>query len=816
MKEIIMSIPTGFLPVLPLKNAVIYPGVGQALRIGREKSILAVNKAHENQSWIIAVAQKNPDQTQSLAAEDLNTIGTLCKVESVRGSPEMGFQAILRGHKRMRLTDIVLKDQYFQAIAEPVEDIVDIDASTQQALLESLKTQARQILRFVPTNTDQLDEMIEGVEELGFLSHLCAAHIDTSMREKQELLEKVNLKDRVMALLMFMQNFKENLQVQAEIRSKVSSKLGQTQREHILREQLRTIREELGDDPQEGQKSDKFAQRIDEAGMSEEAKKVALQENQRLRTISPQSPEYQVIQNYLELLTTLPWGKSSGDEGIDLEKARAMLDADHYGLDKIKKRILQYLAVMKLKNNNKGNILLFVGPPGVGKTSLGHSIAKALGREYVRISLGGVRDEAEVRGHRRTYVGALPGRIINGMKKAGQNNPVFVLDEVDKMGRGMQGDPGAALLEVLDPEQNNKFVDHYLEVGYDLSKVFFIATANSLEGIPGPLMDRLEIIEVSGYTMEEKFRIAKNHLISKQLSEHGILPEQLQITDEALRRMITHYTREAGVRELQRKLAALCRYVAEQVVTTAGQAPVVVGVESLEEILGHERYVSEVAESAVAPGVVTGLAWTPVGGDILFIESTRMPGAGHLTITGQLGDVMKESAQIALSLLRSRLQSINPMMDFSKQDIHVHVPAGATPKDGPSAGVTLLTSLASLFSQRKVDPKIAMTGEITLRGSVMPVGGIKEKILAAHRAGIEKVILSRRNEKDIQEVPQEIRDTMNFIYVDNVNDVLKAALGLEIDLVSDLYVNPPTLLPEVTTTATMDTSKGGGLNHMTN
>lgn len=799
-----MSIPTGFLPVLPLKNAVIYPGVGQALRIGREKSILAVNKAHENQSWIIAVAQKNPDQTQSLSADDLNTIGTLCKVESVRGSPEMGFQAILRGHKRMRLSEIILKDQYFQAVAEPLEDVIDIDAPTQQALLDSLKTQARQILKFVPTNTEQLDEMIDGVDELGFLSHLCAAHIDTSMREKQEILEKINLKERVMALLMFMQNFKENLQVQAEIRSKVSSKLGQTQREHILREQLRTIREELGDDPQEGQKADKFALKIEEAGMPEEAKKVALQENQRLRTISPQSPEYQVIHNYLDLMTSLPWSKSSEDTAIDLEKARAILDADHYGLDKIKKRILQYLAVMKLKNNNKGNILLFVGPPGVGKTSLGQSIAKALGREYVRISLGGVRDEAEVRGHRRTYVGALPGRVINGMKKAGQNNPVFVLDEIDKMGRGVQGDPGAAMLEVLDPEQNGKFVDHYLEVGYDLSKVFFIATANSLEGIPGPLMDRLEIIEVSGYTMEEKFHIAKNHLIKKQMAEHGILEGQLEITDEALRRMITHYTREAGVRELQRKIANVCRYAAEQVVMKVGagvaveegQALVVVDVKNLEEVLGPERYVSEVAESAAAPGVVTGLAWTPVGGDILFIESTRMPGAGHLLITGQLGDVMKESAQIALSLLRSRMHTFNPLLDFAKQDIHVHVPAGAIPKDGPSAGVTLLTSLASLFSQRKVDPKIAMTGEITLRGSVMPVGGIKEKILAAHRAGITKVILSRRNEKDIQEVPQEIRSAMNFVYVDNVNEVLKAALGIDVDLVSELYMNPATLIPE--------------------
>jgi ATP-dependent Lon protease len=789
-----MSIPTGFLPVLPLKNAVIYPGVGQALRVGREKSVLALNKAHENQSWILALAQKSPDAALSIGVDDLCQIGTLCKVESIRGTPETGYQAILRGHQRMRVTELVLKDQYFQALAEPLDDIVDIDEATKAALLESLKNQARQILRYVPTNTEQLDEMIEGVEDLGFLSYLCAAHVDAPMREKQDLLEKVSLKDRVMSLLVFMQNFKENLQVQAEIRSKVSSKLGQTQREHILREQLKTIREELGEEASDSASSiDKYLEKIEAIGMTEEAKKVALQEVQRLKTISPQSPEFQIITSYLDLLTSLPWSQSSPDAEIDLEKARQILDADHYGLEKIKKRILQYLAVMKLKNNNKGNILLFIGPPGVGKTSLGQSIAKALGRQYMRISLGGVRDEAEIRGHRRTYVGALPGRIISSMKKVGENNPVFVLDEVDKLGRGFQGDPAAALLEVLDPEQNNRFTDHYLEVGYDLSKVFFIATANSLEGIPGPLMDRLEVIEVTGYTTEEKFHIAKNHLLAKQYNEHGIKQDQLEVTDAALMQVITHYTREAGVRELQRKIAALCRAAAEKVVKTS-QYPVTIDAKDLEEILGPQRYTSEVAENAATAGVVTGLAWTPVGGDILFIESTRMPGSGHLLITGQLGDVMKESAQIGLSLLRSRLPLINPLVDFSKQDIHIHVPAGSIPKDGPSAGVTLLTSLASLFSQRKVDPKLAMTGEITLRGTVMPVGGIKEKVLAAHRAGIEKIILSKKNEKDLLEVPEEIREAIKFVFVENVNQVLKAALELDVDLMNPNFVQPVALI----------------------
>ncbi|MBC7371576.1 MAG: endopeptidase La [Bdellovibrionaceae bacterium] len=797
-----MSIPTGFLPVLPLKNAVIYPGVGQALRVGREKSVLALNKAYESQSWILALAQKSSDSSQTVGIEDLTTIGTLCKVESVKGTAETGFQAVLRGYQRMRVTDIVLKDQYFQATVEPVDDVVDLDDPTKAALLESLKTQARQILRFVPSNTEQLDEMIEGVEDLGFLSYLCAANIDASMREKQELLEKISLKDRVMSLLVFMQNFKENLQVQAEIRSKVSSKLGQSQREHILREQMRTIREELGEEntPDPTGIHEKYSGKIEEAGMTEEANKVALSELQRLKTISPQSPEYQIVTNYLDLLVALPWEKSFHEGDIDLDRARRILDEDHFGLDKIKKRILQYLAVMKLKNNNKGNILLFVGPPGVGKTSLGQSIAKALDRKYLRVSLGGVRDEAEVRGHRRTYVGAMPGRIINSMKKAGENNPVFILDEIDKMGRGYQGDPGAAMLEVLDPEQNNKFMDHYLEVGYDLSKVFFVATANSLEGIPGPLMDRLEIIDVSGYTTEEKFRIAKDHLIAKQLAEHGIRADQLQITDAALRAIITQHTREAGVRDLQRKIAALCRTVAERVVKNT-EGAIVVDVADLEEILGPERYTSEIAEVAATAGVVTGLAWTPVGGDILFIESTRMPGSGHLMITGQLGDVMKESAQIALSLLRSRMPMINPLVDFSKQDIHVHVPAGSIPKDGPSAGVTLLTSLASLFSQRKVDPKLAMTGEITLRGAVMPVGGIKEKILAAHRAGINKIIMSRRNEKDLREVPQEIRDAIHFTFVDNVNEVLKTALQLDVDFMNESFIQPMALMQPIPTGA---------------
>ncbi|MBX9769100.1 MAG: endopeptidase La, partial [Bdellovibrionales bacterium] len=503
-------------------------------------------------------------------------------------------------------------------------------------------------------------------------------------------------------------------------------------------------------------------------------------ELKRLESMGPQNPESHMIRNYLDWLCSLPWAISA-PETIDLEQARQTLEADHYGLEKIKKRILQHLAVMKLRKGGKGSILLLVGPPGVGKTSLGQSIAKALGRKFVRASLGGVRDESEIRGHRRTYIGSLPGRILQSLKRVKENNPVFLLDEIDKLARGFQGDPASALLEVLDPEQNSTFVDHYLDVPFDLSKVFFIATANSLDTIPGPLMDRLEVIDLNGYTTNEKLHIARNHLLSKQLAEHGMEPGQIVIPDDVLLKMINHYTREAGVRELQRVIGNICRASAEKVLNLASApgtiSPVILTAADLEEILGPEKFTHEVVEKIAPPGVVTGLAWTPHGGEILFIESTMMPGTGKLILTGQLGDVMKESAQIASSLVRAKLAVTVPGMNFEKHDLHVHVPSGAIPKDGPSAGIALLTSLASLMTGRSVSPKLAMTGEITLRGAVMPVGGIKEKILAAHRAGIERVILSRKNEKDLRDVPAEVRSQMRFDFVDSASEVLGIALG---------------------------------------
>jgi ATP-dependent Lon protease len=582
-----------------------------------------------------------------------------------------------------------------------------------------------------------------------------------------------------------MQEFKEGLSVQAEIRSKLNQKFGQAQRQTILREQLKAIREELG----EGEDStveEKLQKKMEEAQMPDEVKKVAERELRRLGEVGNQSPESHIIRNYLELLTDLPWHKSSPEKEIDLDEARRILDQDHYGLEKVKKRIIQHLAVLKLKKDSKGSILLFVGPPGVGKTSLGHSIATALGRKFHRVSLGGVRDDAEVRGHRRTYIGAMPGRIVQGLKRAGENNPVFLLDEIDKLSRAFNGDPAAALLEVLDPEQNANFLDHYLDVPFDLSKVFFIATANSLDSIPGPLLDRMEVIDLSGYTTAEKVHIAKNHLIPKQLKEHGLSPEQLAISDDTLLRLITNYTREAGVRELQRRIAAVLRGSSERVLKASDSIspsalPIRVQTHDLEEILGAERFTHEIAETINPVGVVTGLAWTPVGGDILFVEATAMPGAGHLMITGQLGDVMKESAKIAQTLIRANLSQLNSRIDLSKVDLHVHVPAGAIPKDGPSAGVTMLTALASLISGHRVSPKLAMTGEITLRGAVLPVGGIKEKVIAAHRAGVEKIILPKKNERDLKEVPEDVRASMQFHFVENASELFSHALNLQID-----------------------------------
>lgn len=766
------------VPILPTRNMVVYPGRTLPLAVGRKRSVAAVERAQEAGGFLLTVAQRVDTEMREPAIEELYRVGTLCRIERARPTGDGALQVVVRGVARVSLREVRDVTAHLGAFTDDLDDIIDADERTMEALRKSVKELAIEILQLVPGDTRQVVELVEGIEDLSLLVHLCAEHLDAPLEKKQELLEAQSLKRRALLLLELMQVQKESLELQGEIRQKLSRKMGKAQRENILREQLRAIREELGEDEEAGGKSD-FKKKIEEAAMPEEVKKIALEEAKRLEAMGPGSPEHHVIRTYLELLCAMPWNKSD-DSDIDLERAREILEADHYGLEKIKKRVVQHLAVMKLKKEKKGSILLFVGPPGVGKTSLGQSIAKALGRKFVRVSFGGVRDDSEVRGHRRTYVGAMPGRIVTGLKRAGVNNPVFMLDEVDKLMRGFSGDPAGALLEVLDPEQNPTFTDHYLDVAFDLSKVFFVCTANTTESIPAALLDRMEVIELSGYTTAEKLHIAKRHLVQKQLGEHGLTPEQVTFSDEAILRLTTHYTREAGVRELQRNIAAMCRGATEKVLAKDALLPIKVDLAMVEDFLGPEKYVHEAVDRLQPPGVVVGLAWTPVGGDILFVEATLMPGGNAVTITGQLGEVMKESTTIALSLVRSHLPTLVPGFVYEKKDLHIHVPAGAIPKDGPSAGITMLTAIASLFSGRSISPKLAMTGEITLRGAVMPVGGIKEKVLAAHRAGIERILMPRRNQKDLRDVPEEVRTAMTFEFVDTAEDVLRLALGIDV------------------------------------
>lgn len=782
------------LPILAARNVVIFPGTTLPLNVGRSKSVAAIEAAKETDGFIVTVAQRADHGEDHILTEgDLYRVATLCKLEKVRGSAEHGFQVVVRGVVRVHIDQLDESGAYLAAEVTSLPDRADADQKTLDALTTNLKALAHDILKLVPADTRRIEELIAGIDDTALLTHLSAEYIDAPLAQKQEILEIASIKQRALKLLELMQMQKEALKLQSDIREKLSAKMSKSHREHILREQLKAIREELGED--DAKAAGDYEAKIEAAKMPEETNKVALDEARRLQSIGNNSPESHVIRNYLDLLCAMPWDQSS-PEAIDLDGAKKSLDADHYGLDKIKKRIIQHLAVMKLKKSGaKAPILLFVGPPGVGKTSLGQSIAKAIGRKFARASLGGVRDDAEIRGHRRTYIGAMPGRIVQGIKRAGVNNPVFMLDEIDKLVRGY-GDPAGSLLEVLDPEQNAAFSDHYLDVPFDLSKVLFIATANTLETIPGPLLDRMEVIDLSGYTTPEKLHIAKNHLIPKKLAEYGIEDNQLKLADDALMRLITSYTREAGVRDLERKIGEVVRVQTEKVVSAASGTTIRIELADLDEVLGPERFVHEVAERVVPPGVVTGLAWTPLGGEILFIEASLMPGAGKLTLTGQLGDVMKESAQIALSLVRSNLPAYVPGFDYDKKDIHVHVPAGAIPKDGPSAGVTMLTTLASLFTGRRVNPALAMTGEITLRGAVLPVGGIKEKVMAAHRAGIEKILMSRRNQKDLRDVPEDVRSQLKFEFVDTVQDVLKVALDLDVSLPSlGTEVNKPLLPP---------------------
>jgi ATP-dependent Lon protease len=723
------------------------------------------------------VTQRRAEEEDPGAA-DLYTVGTVARIVKLLKMGEDNYSLVVQGLARFRVLDLVQESPYLKARIDPVEDKTAADEVEVEALAINLKKLAREVIELMPELPAAATELVDSITHPGHLADLIAANVDVPIEEKQQVLETVDLKARMKLVLELLNRKREILKLSNKIDSAVKGEMSKTQREYYLRQQLKAIKEELGELGEEEEELDELGERLKKAGLPPEVEKVAQKELNRLKSIPTASSEYTVARTYLDWIADLPWSKRSEDN-LDIENARQILDADHYGLQKIKKRILEYLAVRKLKNDMRGPILCFVGPPGVGKTSLGQSIARAIGRKFVRLSLGGVRDEAEIRGHRRTYVGALPGRIIQSMKKAATVNPVMMLDEIDKLGADFRGDPSAALLEVLDPEQNFSFSDHYLDLAYDLSKVMFVGTANLLDPIPGPLKDRMEILELPGYTFEEKVHIARKHLIPKQLKEHGLSPDAITFDEKTIIKVIMAYTREAGVRNLERRIADICRAVAVEVasgkLTLGAKRPV--GETDLPEMLGPEKFWNETVERTEIPGVATGLAWTAAGGDILFIEATRMSGKGSLTLTGQLGDVMKESAQAALSYLRSKSDHLGIPSNFlEKTDIHIHFPAGAIPKDGPSAGVTILTALVSLLTGIRVRSDVAMTGEVTLRGLVLPVGGIKEKVLAAHRAGIKRVILPARCEKDLVDVPEQARKELDFVFANQMDEVLAAAM----------------------------------------
>ncbi len=776
------------LPILPLRNSVFFPGAVMPLTIGRAKTIRLIEEATRDNSLLGIVTQRAPE-IDDPSPDDLYEVGTAARIIKLARTGKDGFNIVVEGVSRFRIDGFTQEEPFFASRVTPLVDEGTGDVEV-EALALNLKNTAREVIDMLPEIPVMAKQLLESIQAPGHLADLITANIDATIEEKQDVLEAVHLKVRLKRVLELLSRQFEVMKLSNKINSQVKGEMSKTQREYYLRQQLKAIKEELGDKDDDENGIEELERRLKEAGLTEEAEKACNRELRRMRNMQPSQAEYTVARTYLEWLADLPWAKASTDN-LDLDNAKRQLDDDHYGLEKIKKRIIEYLAVRKLKHDMKGPILCFVGPPGVGKTSLGRSIADALGRSFHRISLGGVRDEAEIRGHRRTYIGALPGRIIQGLKKAGTHNPVFLLDEIDKLGSDFRGDPSSALLEVLDPEQNNTFSDHYLDVPFDLSRVLFIATANQLDTIPAPLRDRMEIIEVPGYTFEEKLNIAKRHLVPKQVKEHGITEEHISFNDEALLKLATSYTREAGVRNLEREIASVCRAVAVKVAQPpepkegeeqkADAGAEVISTDSLVEVLGPEKYFNETAERTSVPGVATGLAWTAVGGDLLFIEVTRMGGKGSLILTGQLGDVMKESAQAALSWMRSNATELGISDDadkhfLDKADIHIHFPAGAIPKDGPSAGITITTALISLFTNRNCRADTAMTGEVTLRGLVLPVGGIKEKVLAAHRGGIKRIIMPARNEKDLRDIPKNVRDELEFVFPKNVDEVLEAAL----------------------------------------
>jgi ATP-dependent Lon protease len=762
------------LPILPVRNTVLFPGVVLPITVGRQKSIRLVKKAYKGDRTIGVVAQENA-VTEEPGIEDLYKVGTVAKILKMLILPDGNTTIIIQGQKRFAIKETVQTDPFIIARIDVIgEHFPDRKGKQTKALVQSLKESAAKILKLNPEIPQDAQFALNNIESPSFLTHFLSSNINAEVKEKQKLLETNDGVTRATALLEFMMKEISMLELKQEIQSKVHSDIDQQQRDYYLRQQIKVLQDELGDDT-----SDQEIEKLRAKGKKKKwSEAVALhfkKELDKLQRMNPMASEYPLSMNYSEFLTDLPWNDFTKDN-FNLVRAKKILDSDHFGLDKVKDRIIEYLAVLKLKNNMKAPILCLYGPPGVGKTSLGKSIAKALGRKYVRMSLGGVRDEAEIRGHRKTYVGAMPGRIITSIKKAQTSNPVFILDEIDKIGSDFRGDPSSALLEVLDPEQNNSFLDNYIEVEYDLSKVLFIATANSLDTIHHALRDRMEIIEISGYTLEEKVQIAKKHLIPKQVKEHGMKPTDVQLGTKAIAKIIEDYTRESGVRNLERKIGSVVRNIAKSIAMEEKYEKTIMP-KDVARILGAEEFDKEIYQQNDTAGVVTGLAWTQVGGEILYIESSLSRGKGKMTLSGQLGDVMKESAVAALSYLKANADSLNISYKvFDQFDLHVHVPAGAVPKDGPSAGITMFTSLASIFTQRKVKDKLAMTGEITLRGKVLPVGGIKEKILAAKRAGIKEIILSSKNRKDIEEINKVYLEDLKIQYIENAVEVLEIAL----------------------------------------
>lgn len=763
------------LPILPLRNTVLFPGVVIPITAGRDASIKLINDAN-NGGKVIGVVSQKDESVENPTEKDIYKTGTVARILKVLKMPDGNTTVIIQGKKRFLINEVISENPYLTATISDIPEAKPAkDNEEFQAIIESIKDLSLEIIKESPNIPSEASFAIKNIESNSFLINFVSSNMNLKVEEKQELLMINDLKERALATLKYMNLEYQKLELKNDIQSKVQSDMNQQQREYFLHQQMKTIQEELGGGVSSGEEIEEMKQRAKSKKWGEKEEKHFNKELSKMQRMNPQVAEYSIQRNYLDLFLDLPWNEFSEDK-FDLKRAMKVLDRDHFGLDDVKKRIIEYLAVLKLRNDMKSPILCLYGPPGVGKTSLGKSVAEALGREYVRISLGGLRDEAEIRGHRKTYIGAMPGRIIQSLKKAGTSNPVFVLDEIDKLSTGNQGDPSSAMLEVLDPEQNSEFYDNFLEMGYDLSKVMFIATSNSLNTIQPALRDRMEIINVTGYTIEEKVEIAKRHLLPKQLKEHGLDSKALKIAKPQLEKIVEGYTRESGVRGLEKQVAKMVRYAAKNIAMDE-EYNIKISKEDVVEVLGSPRLERDKYENNDVAGVVTGLAWTRVGGDILFIESILSKGKGNLSITGNLGKVMKESATIAMEYIKANADKfgINYEM-FEKYNVHIHVPEGATPKDGPSAGVTMLTSLVSLFTQRKVKKSIAMTGEITLRGKVLPVGGIKEKILAAKRAKIKEILLCVDNKRDIDEIKPEYLKGLTFHYVTDMKEVLDLAI----------------------------------------